>query len=52
VAQSSGWIGEVDGEGFYLSRLFDFPAQSCRFGDDQENRIWLMGAVPASKVRR
>ncbi len=52
VAQSSGWIGEVDGEGFYPSRLFDFPTQSCRLGDDQENRIWLMGGVPASKVRR
>jgi hypothetical protein len=52
VAQSSGWIGEADGEGFYPSLLFDFPAQSCRLGDDQENRIWLMGAVSASKIRR
>ena len=52
LAQSSGWIGEVDGEGFYPSTIFEAAAQSGRLGGDQENRIWLMGAVSPSKVRR
>jgi hypothetical protein len=52
VAQSSGWIGEVDGEGFYPSTIFEAAAQSGRLGGDQENCIWLMGAVSPSKVRR
>ena len=51
VAQSSGWIGEADGEGFYPSTIFEAAAQSGRLGGDQENRIWLMGAVSMSKVR-
>lgn len=52
VAQSSGWLEKVDGEGFYPSRLFDITAQSGRLGGDQENRLWLMCAVAVDKVQR
>jgi hypothetical protein len=52
VAQSRGWLGEFDGEGFYPSRLFDLTAQSGRLGGDKENRLWLMGTVPVAKVLR
>ena len=52
LAEDSGWLGKVDESGFYPSRVFDANTQSERLGGDQENRIWLMGAVPVNKVRR
>ena len=52
VAQGSGWLGEFDGEGFYPSLIFNPTAQSGRLGGDNENRLWLMGTVPVTKVLR
>ena len=52
LAETKGWMGKVDESGFYPSAIFEAAAQSGRLGGDQENRIWLMGAVPVSKVRR
>ena len=52
LAESNRWIGKVDESGFYPSTIFEAAAQSGRLGGDQENRIWLMGAVPVNKVRR
>ena len=52
LAGDRGWLGKVDESGFYPSTIFEAAAQSGRLGGDQENRIWLMGAVPVSKVRR
>ena len=52
LAESNRWIGKVDESGFYPSTLFEASPQSSRLGGEQENRIWLMGAVPVSKVRR
>ena len=51
LAESNRWIGKVDESGFYPSTIFEAAAQSERLGCDQENRIWLMGAVSMSKVR-
>ena len=45
-------IREVDESGFYPSAVFEAVPQSSRLGGEQENRIWLMGAVSVSKVRR
>jgi hypothetical protein len=52
LAEDRGWLGKVDESGFYPSTIFEAVAQSGRRGGDQENRIWLMGAVSPSKVRR
>jgi hypothetical protein len=52
LAEDRGWLGKVDESGFYPSTIFEAAAQSGRLGGDQENRIWLMGAVSPSKVRR
>jgi hypothetical protein len=52
LAETKGWVGKVDESGFYPSTLFEASPQSSRLGGEQENRIWLMGAVPVSKVRR
>ena len=52
LAEDRGWLGKVDESGFYPSTIFEAVAQSGRQGGDQENRIWLMGAVSPSKVRR
>ena len=52
LAETKGWVGKVDESGFYPSMIFETGVQSGRLAGDQENRIWLMGAVPASKVRR
>jgi len=51
LAEDRGWLGKVDESGFYPSMIFEAAVQSGRLGGDQENRIWLMGAVPMSKVR-
>jgi hypothetical protein len=51
LAEDRGWLGKVDESGFYPSTIFEAAAQSGRLGGDQENRIWLMGAVSMSKVR-
>ena len=51
LAESRGWLGRVDGAGFYPSLIFS-ATQPRRLGADQENRLWLMAAVPAAKVRR
>ena len=51
LAEDRGWLGKVDESGFYPSTIVEAAAQSGRLGGDQENRIWLMGAVPMSKVR-
>jgi len=51
LAESNRWIGKVGESGFYPSTIFEAAAQSERLGCDQENRIWLMGAVSMSKVR-
>ena len=51
LAEDRGWLGKVDESGFYPSTIFETAAQSGRLGGDQENRIWLMGAVSMSKVR-
>lgn len=52
LAEDRGWLGKVDESGFYPSTIFEAAAQSGRLGGDQENRIWLMGVVSMSKVRR
>jgi len=52
LAGDRGWLGKVDESGFYPSAVFEAVPQSSRLGGEQENRIWLMGAVPVSKVRR
>ena len=52
MAEVSGWLGKFDEAGWYPSLLYKSAAQSGRLGQVQENRIWLMGAVPADKVRR
>ncbi len=52
LAESNRWIGKVDESGFYPSAVFEAVPQSSRLGGEQENRIWLMGAVSVSKVRR
>jgi len=52
LAETKGWVGKVDESGFYPSTIFEAAAQSGSLGGDQENRIWLMGAVSVSKVRR
>jgi hypothetical protein len=51
LAEDRGWLGKVDESGFYPSAVFEANALSERFGGDQENRVWLMGAVSMSKVR-
>jgi len=51
VAETSGWLGKVDSAGFYPSLILG-ATQPRRLGGDQENRVWLMAAVPAAKVRR
>jgi hypothetical protein len=52
LAEDRGWLGKLDESGFYPSTIFEAAAQSGRLGGDQENRIWLMGVVSMSKVRR
>jgi hypothetical protein len=52
VAESEGWVGRVDESGFYPSTLFESTPQSSRLGGDQENRMWLMGAVAVDKLKR
>ncbi len=52
LAEDRGWLGKLDESGFYPSTIFEAAAQSGRLGGDQENRIWLMGGVSMSKVRR
>ena len=52
LAETKGWVGKVDESGFYPSAVFEAAPQSSRLGGEQENRIWLMGAVSVSKVRR
>ena len=52
LAETKGWVGKVDESGFYPSAVFETAPQSSRLGGEQENRIWLMGAVSVSKVRR
>lgn len=51
VAETSGWLGKVDGDGFYPSLIFT-TIQPRRLGANQENRLWLMRTVPVDKVRR
>ena len=51
VAETSGWLGKVDGDGFYPSLIFT-ATEPQRLGADRENRFWLLTAVPATKVRR
>lgn len=51
LAQSREWLGKVDDGGFYPSLIFNVTAQSKNPARAQENRLWLMGAVPAAKVR-
>lgn len=52
VAETSGWLGKVDKAGFYPSLIFNVTAQAKNPARAQENRLWLMGAVPAHKVQR
>ena len=52
LAETKGWVGKVDESGFYPSAVIEAVPQSSRLGGEQENRIWLMGAVSVSKVRR
>ncbi len=51
VAETSGWLGKVDGSGFYPSLIFT-ATQPRRLGANQENRLWLMRAVPVDKIQR
>ncbi len=51
VAQSREWLGKVDDAGFYPSLIFDLPPEPLKSCRVQENRLWLMGAVPVGKVR-
>jgi hypothetical protein len=52
VAETSGWLGKVDKAGFYPSLIFNVTAQSKNPARAQENRLWLMGAVPVDKIQR
>jgi hypothetical protein len=52
VAQRRKWLGKVDDAGFYPSLIFSMSALSENLGRDQENRLWLMCAVPVDKVQR
>ena len=52
VAQGKEWLGKVDAAGFYPSLIFNVTAQSKNPARAQENRLWLMGAVPVDKIQR
>jgi hypothetical protein len=52
LAQGKEWLGKVDDAGFYPSIIFDPPPEPLKSCRVQENRLWLMGAVPVGKVRR
>ena len=52
LAETKGWVGKVDESGFYPSAVFEAVPQSSRLGGDQENRMWLMGAVAVDKLKR
>lgn len=52
VAESNGWLGKVDDAGFYPSLNFDLSPEPLKSRRAQENRLWLMGAVPVDKIQR